>query len=196
MGGGSSARLFLNERGAFRILQITDLHTDVDAAANGRTWADVRALMDRFKPDFLAVTGDVWCGEDAPDRAGDWMRRDLEMLGSLGVPWGFAWGNHDHGIDTEEAQALLEAARHVVAPRSDGGLGNHHIEIVPRGGGAPVWDVFFLNSHKECLLPQDVDWLERTARGLERERGCVTPAIVYFHIPLKQYEQARQEGRI
>jgi hypothetical protein len=40
-----------------------------------------------------------------------------------------------------------------------------------------------------------VAWLEDEAAGLKARRKRVVPAIAYFHIPLKQYELARIEGR-
>lgn len=177
----------------FRILQITDFHTDVDEALNDQTWRDVRSMIDHVKPGLLAVTGDIWCGDDAPDQAPDWMRRDLAIIGSLGVPWAFCLGNHDYTDDLEEFLAAIAATPNAVAPRGDG-QGNFRIEIVS-ADNKPVWDLYFLNSRTECLLPQDTDWLEHEARRLQRERGEIVPAIAFFHIPLKAYETARIEGR-
>ncbi len=181
-----------DRNGVFRILQLTDLHTDVDEAANARTWADIRSMIDRFTPDLLAVTGDVWCGDDHPDEAPEWMARDLAYLSDLGVPWAFTWGNHDFGVDTPEAQVRIAAAPHSLTPAH---ATNYRLEVVRGNEAEPLVDLYFLNSHTECLLPDDLAWLESESRRLQSLRGMTVPGALYFHIPLKQYELARIEGR-
>ncbi len=181
--------------GTFSILQLTDFHTDVDSEANRRTWRDVRLLAGHFEPDLLAVTGDLWCGDAHPSEAPAWMERDLHLLGDLGLPWAFAWGNHDYCDDLSRALERIADTPHAVAPRGDGG-GNYRIEIQDRNSGAVLWDVYFLNSHTECLLPEDLTWFEHEASRARNQRdGRDRPAVLFFHIPLKPYETARVDGR-
>ncbi len=189
------ARIYTRDDDTFHILQITDLHTDQSEEANTKTWNDIHAMCAQFQPDFLAVTGDIWCGDARPTEAPSWMARDIERIGALGIPWGFAWGNHDWGVDTPAAQRQIAAAPNAVVPEGDG-QGNYRVEIVSPQASECLWDLFFLNSHTICLLPEDVAWLAEEAQRLRTARGRTVPAIVFFHIPLLQYETARAEGRI
>lgn len=180
--------------GAYRVLQLTDFHNDVDDALTARTYDDIRAMVRRFVPDFLAVTGDIWCGDDKPAAAPHLMRRDLEFLGSLGVPWAFTWGNHDFVGDFRDACAQIAATRGVIAPLGDG-RGNFRVELRRPETQSPAWDLYFLNSHTECLLPEDLAWFEAEAERVAGSRPRPAPAIVFTHIPFEQYERARMTGR-
>ncbi len=187
------AVLAAQEGRSFRILQLTDFHNDVSDELTERTYDDIRALVRIHQPDLLAVTGDIWCGDDKPEIAPALMRRDLEFLGSLQMPWAFTWGNHDYIADFEADMARLRAAPFSIMPEGDG-RGNFRIEI--RNDDTPVWDLYFLNSHTECLLPEDLAWLEAEASRVKSARESSSPAIAYFHIPLEQYETARLSGRV
>lgn len=189
------AILQTNADGTFRILVAADLHTDNDEAANARTWGDIKTLLNRFEPNLLVVLGDVWCGDNQPDRAVEWMRRDLTVLDGLGVPWAFVWGNHDYGVDTDWGRASVAAAARSIISCGDG-RGNCRAEVVRSCDREPLWDLFFLNSHTLCLMPEDIAWFEQETRRMQAKRGRLLPALAFFHIPLKQYETARLEGRV
>jgi hypothetical protein len=177
----------------FRVLQLTDFHDDVSDGLTARTYADVRTLVQVWQPDFLAVTGDIWCGDDKPGRGPELMRRDLEFLGSLNVPWAFTWGNHDYKDNLESDTARIAASPNACMPPGDC-RGNFRVGILHNGN--PAWDLYFLNSHGEGLWPLDLLWLEAEARRLLQLRDTRTSAIAFFHIPLQQYETARLRGKI
>lgn len=180
----------------FCILQITDLHSDVEERLNERTREDIRAMVAAHRPDLLAVTGDVWCAEERPETARMWRQRDLDFLGSLDTPWAFTWGNHDFVGDWEEASALIAATPNVVAPPGDG-HGNFRVEVRRGGSGAarPAWDLFFINSGPQWRLPDDLTWFESEVERVNAARGRVVPAAVFFHIPTGNYQAAIDEGR-
>jgi len=181
------------ENEAFRILQLTDFHSDVSEYANGRTRADVRVMVTRHRPHFLAVTGDIWCGDGHPDTAAMWMARDLDFIASLETPWAFTWGNHDYAEDVASAQARIAATPHYAAPAMTP-RGECHI-AVDRPGGTPAWDLFFLNTRDAWQLPSDLEWFLARSQALADSRGCIVPALVFFHIPLRRYQVAIDEGR-
>ena len=178
----------------FRILQLTDFHSDVSEYANERTRADVRAMVARYRPDFLAVTGDIWCGDGQPDAAPMWMARDLAFIASLETPWTFAWGNHDYAANFVAAQAKILATPHYAAPHSTD-RGECHIEIV-NCAGEVAWDLLFANSGEAWRLPGDLDWVCSTSNALAGTRGRVAPAVLFFHIPFRRYQVAIDEGRV
>lgn len=149
--------------------------------------------MARHRPHFLAVTGDIWCGDAHPDAAGMWMARDLAFIASLETPWAFTWGNHDYAADFSAAQAKIQGCPYYAAPVSTE-RGECHIAIVDRAGQAR-WDLLFANSMDGWRLPRDLEWVVDTSRGLLASRGRVVPAVLFFHIPLRRYQIAIDEGR-
>ncbi len=193
MTSSESNILHADAKRPFRVLQLTDLHDDVSDALTEQTYADIRRLLKTWSPDFLAVTGDIWCGDDKPDRGPNLMKRDLEFLSSLKTPWAFTWGNHDYKSDLETDTARIASTPYACMEFGDG-RGNCRVEI--RHDGGPAWDIYFLNSHGECLWPDDLDWLESEAVRIREDRGTAVPAIAFFHIPLQQYETARLSGKV
>src|SRR5690606_27435220 len=103
--------------------------------ANERTRADIRALGSRDRPDCLAVTGDIWCGDGIPSAAPMWMARALAFLASLETPWAFTWGNHDYAADFAEARAKIAATPLYAAPKCTD-RGESHIQVVNAQGDA------------------------------------------------------------
>jgi len=178
----------------FRILQVTDSHGDVDENLNEKTRADIKIMVNRFNPDLIAVTGDIWCGDDHPDAAPMWMRRELAFFGSLNIPWAFVWGNHDFTGCFSDTMAQIAATPNALAPKGDG-RGNFRSEIRTAEDNRISWDIFFLNSGPSWHLPEDLDWFEEESVRIAAARGHVVPAIVYFHIPLKNYQTAIDNGR-
>ena len=193
MGCGTN-QLVARDRGTFRILQLTDFHSDVSEFENERTRADVRAMVARHRPDFLAVTGDIWCGDGHPDAAPMWMARDLNFIASLATPWAFTWGNHDYAADFARAQAKVLATPHHAAPKMTV-RGECHLEITGASGDV-VWDVFFANTMGQWHLPRDLEWVLNTSKTLAESRGRAVPAVLFFHIPLRRYQIAIDEGRV
>lgn len=181
------------ENDVFRILQLTDFHSDQSEFANERTRADVRTLVARHRPHFLAVTGDLWCGDEHPDAAPMWMARDLEFLASLETPWAFTWGNHDYALDIGSAQERIASTAHYAAPTMTV-RGECHIEILT-GTSVPAWDLFFANTRDAWHLPDDLTWVLQQSAMLREQRGRSAPAVLFFHIPLQRYQAAIDEGR-
>lgn len=183
----------LMKDGTLSILQLTDFHSDVSEYLNERTRADVRAMVARHRPHFLAVTGDLWCGDGHPDTAGMWMARDLDFLASLETPWAFTWGNHDHAADPARAHGRIASAPHYAASRSTE-RGECHLEV-HGAEGALQWDIFFVNSGTAWTLPRDLEWFRQRSTALADRRGRQVPAVVFFHIPLRCYQDAINDGR-
>lgn len=191
--GADYAQIRAGTDGRLRILQITDFHNDVNDELAQRTYDDVRATVQATRPDLLAVTGDIWCGDDKPDQGPRLMRRDLAFLASLRTPWAFVWGNHDWGLGLRACWDEITVAPNALMPRRDG-AGSYRIEVIGAENDAARWDLFFLNSGLEWHLPDDLVWFETECARLAQSRGKIVPAIVFVHIPLKEYEEARLAG--
>lgn len=180
--------------GTFRILQLTDFHNDVDETLAAKTHDAVRAMVAQTCPGFLAITGDIWCADDKPDQALKLMDRDLALFAELGVPWSFAWGNHDYVGDIHEALVRIASTPNAVAPRGDG-RGSFRLAVTHAMSRKVLWDLYFLNSGPTWNLPHDIQWFEEEARRCRKERGAAVPALVFVHIPLFEYERARLARR-
>ena len=174
--------------GSLRILQLTDFHNDQGDDLAERTWQDVDALVARHQPDFLAVTGDIWCSDDEPDRGPARMRRDLDCLSDLGVPWAFAWGNHDFVDDLPARQREIAETPNAVMANGDG-LGSVRVEV--RRDDKAVWDMFFINSGGAWAPSENLAWFAEESARVAKARGRTVPALAYYHIPLREYENAR-----
>lgn len=192
-GAAGSGQVETRADGALHILQLTDFHSDASDTFTRQTYRDVRKLVSISSPDLLAVTGDIWCGDAMPQEASALMGCDLAFLGSLGVPWAFAWGNHDYVGDLDESLDKIRATPNAIAPGGDG-RGSFRIEVVECGAAHPLWDLFFLNSGLQWELPRDLEWFEAESARVAGQRGTTLPAIVYVHIPLFEFEQARKNG--
>jgi hypothetical protein len=186
-------RLTLENTDTLRILQLTDFHSDVSEFDNERTRADVRAMVTLYRPHFLAVTGDIWCGDGNRDTAAMWMARDLDFLASLETPWAFTWGNHDFARDFSQAQDRIARTPHYAAPEMTE-RGECHIEVAGKDGNV-AWDLFFANSMDEWQMPEDLAWLPKRSDDLAGLRRREVPALLFFHIPLRRYQIAIDEGR-
>jgi hypothetical protein len=191
--GANYAQIRAGADGRLRILQITDFHNDVSDELALRTYDDIRALVAMTRPDLLAVTGDIWCGDDKPEQGLRLMRRDLAFLASLGTPWAFIWGNHDWGLGIAEHWNEITARPNALMPRGDG-AGSYRIEVIGANDDSARWDLFFLNSGLEWHLPDDLAWFETECARLAENRAKILPAVVFVHIPLKEYEEARLAG--
>lgn len=188
---GGQAAMRADSGGRFRMLQVTDFHSDAGDAAAEQTHAAVRTMVARFNPDLIAVTGDIWCADEQPERAELLMIRDLAFLAELGVPWAFTWGNHDAMPGGFAAcQARIAAVPGAIMPAGDS-RGNYRIEVRDSGGFTPVFDVFFLNTHERSMTEADAEWFRSEAHRLIHERRAHVPAVAFFHVPIKAYEDAR-----
>lgn len=178
----------------FRILQVTDFHSDAAEYCNERTREDVRALVAAHGPDLLAVTGDIWCGDLHPGAALMWMKRDLDFLASLETPWAFCRGNHDYVSDLEYMLGAIAETPHAIAPAGDS-KGNFRIELQTLGEEV-LWDIFFLDSGPRWNEVDSLDWFTGEVERVNARRGRVVPALLFFHIPLRNYQEALDTGRI
>lgn len=189
-----ASSLTLPENGNFRILFLTDFHNDTGEDAARRTWDDIHDMVQQRRPNFLALGGDIWCGDEDPGRARRLMERDLQELADIGLPWAFAWGNHDYGGALAEDNRILRSAPCSAMGGSDDD-GNCRVELWDPGHERILWDFYFINSRELWRPEEDWQWFESETARIREERGETLPSLVFFHIPLAQYEEARLSGQ-
>ena len=185
------------EDGTFRIMQITDLHYGEAPEADARTLNLLRELIPQEKPDLIVNTGDTVYGENSLRD----LSAALEPLTSSGIPWTFAFGNHDAEYlrnKPELARALegMPGSLFTHDPASGGGLGNHVITLRARDGSRP-WHLFLMDSGDYmplegiggygCVSPGQIAWYRERIRRLGAQ-GAPFGCLLFMHIPLPEYE--------
>ncbi len=188
----AGARLLIRRPVHFRILQFTDLHffggkEPLRNLGNERTVNTLKQLTKLTRPDLVMVTGDLW-PENREGKAEEHMRFAIEQLESLGVPWGYVWGNHDKLPDyTVGHRAFTEAKNSLY--RGAQNNGNYSIDIVNRYGHR-IWQLLCLNTGENGVDAAAREWL----RELLAFDPKPSARLAFFHIPLKQYGDAWASG--
>lgn len=169
----------------FRCVQVTDLHQFYKRAEDDdRTFADIRSYVERWKPDLLIATGDLW--HDNPDSRGSrGADRVVREFSAIGVPWTMLWGNHDRHDNYQAAHDAFAGAEHSVY----GGAwthGDYRLEVVGADGASPALDLFCLNSNHEGLTPWQVAALETMLAQAKARPTSPGKAILFHHIPMEE----------
>lgn len=169
------------------------------------------AVLDLERPDLVVLTGDVVGGYDSRDPA-DGMRRVAAAIETRGVPWAFAFGNHDDEGPASRLELLSVLQEHagclaVRGPEELPGAGHYVLRVGSSRGEALAAALYVLDSggvndrgigDYSWFSGAQVGWYSETVRGLAAEyaaaeRGTVRaerlPALAFFHIPLPEYEE-------
>ncbi len=198
------ALLRFREDGTFTLVQLTDLHVRDGDGADVRTLRLVEDVLDLERPDLVVFTGDVVGGDECRDpRAA--LRRALAPVEARGLPWAFAFGNHDDegpasrlelfDVLKEHAGCLAERG-----PEELPGAGHYAVRLLGSRGEGLAAALYVLDSgganlagigDYEWFTGAQVGWYRATARALATERGgAPPPALAFFHIPLPEFAEA------
>jgi hypothetical protein len=203
--------LRFRDDGTFTIVQLTDLHWHNGEPEDLRTLDLVGAVLDLEKPDLVVLTGDVVGGYDSRDPGGG-MRRVVAPIETRGVPWAFAFGNHDDEGPASRLELLAVLKEHdgCVAERGPEelpGAGHYVLRVASARGEALAAALYVLDSggandrgmgDYDWFSGAQVRWYLETARALAAEyaapgpgpvRAERLPALAFFHIPLPEYEE-------
>jgi len=182
----TTGTISIKDPSRFTVMQFTDVHLNQERKevpnAYERTISEWKQLVDRYKPDMIAVTGDLW-HENYNGRGDQFMQDAVKHVSGLGLPWSFSWGNHDKLTDIAMGHDFLHDAKGSLY-RGGPNNGNYTIDVLGPDG-KPVWELICMNTSRNGLVGPSHDWLAQ----LSKERaGAKRPnAFGLFHIPLKQY---------
>jgi 3',5'-cyclic AMP phosphodiesterase CpdA len=211
---------------AFTLLQITDMQI-IDAAQRRyperlsegaqRIWAtdrteecfygELRALVQKVRPDLIFVTGDIVYGsfDDSGARLDEFVRK----MGELGIPWAPVFGNHDNetAIGVAETCRRYETAPNCLFRRgSVTGNSNYTVGLVEDGA---LCRILYMMDSNGCggayegetsvkrsigFGEDQVEWVRATAEAIRRETGKTVPAFAAFHIPTEDFCDALVAG--
>uniref|UniRef100_K3WPG7 Calcineurin-like phosphoesterase domain-containing protein n=1 Tax=Globisporangium ultimum (strain ATCC 200006 / CBS 805.95 / DAOM BR144) TaxID=431595 RepID=K3WPG7_GLOUD len=178
------------------------------------------ALLDAETPDFVVFSGDNVQTLNVTNHqsAVDAFTQGVE---ARGIPYAVILGNHDdeNGFPREEVMELVLQKNHTYAqrgPTTIDGVGNYLLTVeAPVNGawgnaGAPVLQMYFLdsggypNATRYPNVTSKYDWIKdnqveyyRTlsvAAQQNASRASPDPAIMFFHIPLQEYDYTAAEA--
>lgn len=200
--------------GAFRILQLTDVHIGGGflCIRNDRlALTAVATVVNYTKPDFIVVTGDVTY--PVPFQSGSINNRKaadifVHLMDNLGVPWTVTFGNHDtesYSLYTRSdiTDYYIEVENCLMSPKIPDvyGYGNQFITLHNKDGELNTALVMVdsnqylpnqglkINQY-DYIRDDQVEWYANGIRKLSEGRATVVPSMMFFHIPLEEYDDA------
>jgi hypothetical protein len=178
-----------------RILQLTDTHfgnTDlVSQVEDKRSFAEIKRLVERERPDFIVHTGDFINNDKGPKISFE----AVEVFDDLGVPWTHVLGNHDIGArSVPEFRKLMKHAAVGEFRGPDGDEYAFRLDLKRAGQSSPDCTLFcfysgFRDPGRKVSRPQ-LDWFGDQIRS-DAEQEIKSPALAMIHIPVVEFEKLR-----
>mgnify|MGYP003297378190 CR=1 FL=1 len=194
--------------GQFRVLMVSDIQETADSSTHEASFAAVRSLIVRERPDLIVLGGDN-CDEgiETPDGLRAYLDLMTAPMEEAGVPWIFLFGNHDHDLPFDDAEkaAIYESYPHCIAARVPGlsGTTNFCLPILRHDSDCVAYAVWGLDSGNrprpelaryawpngwDCAHFDQLMWYYEGSRRLEAENGGKVPGILLEHIPLYEHQ--------
>lgn len=190
--------LKFNEKGEFKILQLTDVHWSADTTYTDRSKAIITSLIEKESPDFIVLTGDI-VNRTPMYKGWDEIASIMEKAKT---PWAVTFGNHDDEHDLSRLQSFnyLKKFPHFIGKQEQiSGVGNFHIEVIGKNE-SPSAVLYFLDSHAytgnpmlgsyDWIKTDQIDWYVETSNKISAMYKKKLPSLMFFHIPLQEYELA------
>jgi 3',5'-cyclic AMP phosphodiesterase CpdA len=200
---GMTGQLRLREDGTFKIVQFTDLHWQNGEKDDMATRQLMVRTLQTERPDLVVLTGDLIFGSRCKN-PGESLRQAVRPAEEAGIPWAAVFGNHDDegALNRAELMNVLREHPHCLSepgPADIGGVGNFTAAIAD-AGGRTAYALFFLDSGGYSQVPSiagydwirsgQIEWYARQSRAMaETNGGRPVPSLLFFHIPLPEYEQ-------
>ena len=208
----------------FKVVQLTDVHIGAGYMSTSKdTFAlnAVSAMLAEEKPDLVFVTGDI--AYPVPFQAGTLNNKSgaqlfAELMEQLGVYWCPCFGNHDTEVysyySRESISKLYENKElypHCLfqsGPDEVDGYGNYVVNV-KNSTGEIIQSFFALDSHSytdgdyfgikwkyDCIHENQIEWYKNEVAKLTEINSGITPkSLAFFHIPLKEMQDAYYELR-
>jgi len=204
--------------GDFKILQLTDIHLGgsiFSSVKDSKALYSIYQLLNYAKPDFVIVTGDLTfpvglfslsINNHTP------VMEFASFMRNLGIPWAFTYGNHDtesmatyskEDLDKLFQMLSYKTSKNLLYPYIQPnitGRNNQLIEIRNRDGSLNQ-ALFLIDSNAytgegfnqyDYIHDDQVEWYESQVLRLQNEEKKSISSMMFFHIPLHQYQEAYQ----
>ena len=184
--------------GTFKIVQITDMHIDLQSGQSDVCFQLIKNAVKEEKPDLIVFTGDL-ITESNPRKTWEYF---IEYLENEKVCWTMVFGNHDHeqGMTHKEIFEMVNQASHCLISVGDvKGWGNFVLPVKGAQSDTTALELYFFDSHAHCeeynvggyqwIDFSQINWFIR-----ESSLGqCFS--LVFLHIPLPEYNYVL-EGKV
>jgi len=185
----------------YRIFVLSDTQMDAKRPFNNKKVLNlVSNLIEEQQPDLVITVGD----NVQSLYQGTVVKQFVEKMESLKVPWAVTLGNHDseYSVDRQWHGNIYESAENSLfkmGPSNVDGVGNYQLNIQSPDGNI-VKSLIMLDSHAkhkyetkkdyDYIHPNQLEWYKWVIEGLNNETGKTVPSLLFFHIPLIEFQEA------
>ncbi|GIN70707.1 hypothetical protein J14TS2_11820 [Bacillus sp. J14TS2] len=195
---------------SFKIIQFTDLHIggEENHLPDQKTFRVISETIQHEKPDLIVVTGDlIWSeGVEQPEQS---YRRVLDQISQWGIPFTTVFGNHDAeaNVTREQLFAINAEYKHflgMAGPEDIHGVGNYSLTIQSSNKEKNESVLHFLDSGDYApksvggyawVHPDQVSWFQAESKKYANGKETI-PALAFFHIPLPEYRDVLNIGKV
>lgn len=193
--------LQMDEDEDYRILVLADTQMDALRPLNNNKVLNlVEGIIKEQQPDLVLTVGD----NVQSIFQGIVVKQLVDKIESLDVHWAVTFGNHDseYSVDRQWHGNIYESAENSLfkmGPSNVDGVGNYQLNIKDPDGDI-VKSLIMLDSHAkrkydsgkdyDFIHPNQLDWYKWATEGLNKEAGEIIPSLVFFHIPLIEFQEA------
>lgn len=194
----------------FKIVQCTDLHLISGkefAEKNDSTYALMRNVIKAENPDLVVLTGDIVVSGGA---AQIW-HEVVQPMTEAHVPFAVTFGNHDTEADISKPNILklLQENKYNLTSNADkkiSGVGNCSLPVLSSEGSAMPWAIYLFDSHAytndstmgyyDWIKNDQIQWYRKQSAAYQHEQGKPISALAFFHIPLPEFEEVRNQKNV
>lgn len=200
----------------FKILQLTDIHLGGGPVSYHRDLQALSAiykLIDYTRPDFVVVTGDltfpVGYSSFSFNNAAP-AQQFASFMRNLGIPWAFAYGNHDTESYAATSESDLievykslsyKSSKTLLYPYTQPDITGRNNQVIElrNSDGSLNQAIIIIDSNSytgegfnkyDYIHDDQVAWYKRQIEQLNEKEGQTVSSLVFFHIPLQEYVTA------
>ncbi|MBF9016896.1 MULTISPECIES: metallophosphoesterase [unclassified Oceanispirochaeta] len=182
----------------FTILLLSDIQLESHPIKDKKSLKLIDELVGEIKPDFIMTAGDntSWIFSVGMTK------KLIKQLESYDIPWGVTLGNHDsegladrswHGNQYENGENSFFKS----GPSNIHGIGNYSVNIENEKGEI-IYTLVMMDSNirrnyeksedYDFIYYDQIKWYEWLIEGVQSEIGSTVPSLLFFHIPLPEFE--------
>lgn len=187
--------------GQLRILQVTDTHFSSTAEKDRLSIKDLDALIGKTNPDLIVHTGD-FVNNDSKKPV-TW--QGVEYFNSLKRPWALCFGNHDYPVEKSPGCLTLEEFHKSLNNCAMGFAdweGNRHYcyrhDVKTKSDESSLTLFYFQVGYAKDdrkISKAQLSWF-RDQIKTDEANACRSPALVFVHIPLLEYDRMFESKNI
>lgn len=201
--------LKFNNNGTFKIVQFTDLHQGPDI---NKTINFMNKILEYENPNMVVLTGDNIDGKcktlNDVKKAISYIAEPME---TNGIPWAIVFGNHDdeHGMmSKEEMMKFYMTFKYNISKigyKISNRIGNYNLIIESSKAKNTAFNIYMLDSGKyappliggyDWIKSTQIWWYKLTSLMLKLKNKKLIPSLMFFHIPLPEFNEAWNNGLI